>query len=193
MLVAAAGMAYLTQLGVSSTYTTVVLPALLLTAIGLGLVFPAATNGATAGLGEDDAGVGSAMVNTTQQIGGSIGIALLNTMATSAAASYLAGKPHTLDVAAHAAVHGYTVAFWCAAGIFALGALLAAFVLRGRTTSPTAAKRPAEGGGSDRERDGAVPGAAAAPPRPAPARFRRGFGSSREGRQESVRKPRVRR
>lgn len=136
MVVASAGMAYLTTLGVGSSYAAVVMPGLLVAAAGFGLVFPAVTNSATAGLGEDGTGVGSAMVNTTQQIGGSLGIALLNTMATSAASSYLASKPHTLAVAADAAVHGYTVAFWWAAGIFALGALLAAFVLPGSHIKP---------------------------------------------------------
>jgi EmrB/QacA subfamily drug resistance transporter len=130
MAIATAGMLLLTRLGVNSSYATEVLPALTVVAIGLGFVFPAATNGATAGIAPDDAGVGSAMVNTTQQIAGSIGIALLNTIATSAATSYLNGKPPTAAIAADAAVHGYTTAFWWTAAIFLAGTITALIVLR---------------------------------------------------------------
>ena len=78
----------------------------------------------------EDAGVASAMVNTTQQIGGSLGTALLSTLAASAATTFAAGKAATPDVMASAAVHGYTTAFWWSAGIFAAGALICGLLLR---------------------------------------------------------------
>jgi EmrB/QacA subfamily drug resistance transporter len=130
MLFAGAAMLLLTRLGTNSSYLSDVLPALLLTGVGVGLVSPPATNTATAGTAPSDAGIASAMVNTSQQIGGSIGAALLNTLAASATTAYLVTRPHTASASAHAAVHGYTTAFWWAAGIFFAGAILSALVLK---------------------------------------------------------------
>src|SRR3954454_9707457 len=78
-----------------------------------------------------DAGVASAMVNTSQQVGGSIGTALLSTLAASAVTSFVEGKQPTAAVMADAAVTGYTPAFLVAAGIFAAGAVICGLVLRG--------------------------------------------------------------
>jgi hypothetical protein len=130
MLLAALGMVILAQLGVHSTYVGHILPALLVTGAGLGLIFAPAINTATLGVSQEDAGVASATVNSCQQVGGSIGTAFLNTIATTAVTSYLVGKSLTPLVAAQAAVHGYTVAFWWAAGIFLLGAVVAGTLLR---------------------------------------------------------------
>jgi EmrB/QacA subfamily drug resistance transporter len=130
MLLAAIGMVILAQLGVHSTYVAHILPALLVTGLGLGLIFAPSINTATLGVSQDDAGVASATVNSCQQVGGSIGTAFLNTIATTAVTSYLVGKSVTPLVAAQAAVHGYTVAFWWAAGIFLLGAVVSGTLLR---------------------------------------------------------------
>jgi EmrB/QacA subfamily drug resistance transporter len=130
MLVAAAGMVMLTGVAVHSTYAANVLPALLLTGVGIGLVMAPAMNSATLGVESSDAGVASAMVNTMQQVGGSVGTALLSTLAASATSGFAAGKLHTPTVAAQAAVHGYTAAFWWSAGIFALGAIVCGLLLR---------------------------------------------------------------
>jgi MFS family permease len=78
-------------------------------------------------------GIASAMVNTSQQVGGSVGIALLSTIFASAVASYAASHLHTAGLADAAAVHGYTTAFWWAVGTFALGFLLALLILPGRS------------------------------------------------------------
>jgi len=80
-----------------------------------------------------EAGIASAMVNTSQQVGGSVGTSLLSTIFASAVASYTAGHLHIRDLPDAAAVHGYTTAFWWAVGIFALGFLLAMLILPGRT------------------------------------------------------------
>jgi hypothetical protein len=87
-------------------------------------------NTATLGVDGDDAGVGSATVNTAQQVGGSLGTALLNTVATTATTTFLAGKAASPAIVAAAAVHGYTTAFWWAGAIFAAGALLTSVLLR---------------------------------------------------------------
>jgi predicted MFS family arabinose efflux permease len=126
MVLAAGGMVLLAQLGVDSTYAAHVLPGLLVSGVGIGLVMAPAMNTGTLGVDEGGAGVASATVNTMQQIGGSLGTALLSTLAASAAGSFLAGTPST----AAAAVHGYTTAFWWAAGIFLAGALVAGVLLR---------------------------------------------------------------
>jgi hypothetical protein len=95
------------------------------------LVFPAAISLSTARLHDDDNGVGGALVNTTQQVGGSVGLALLSTLAASAATAYL--KSHhgpTATVLAHANVHSYAVAYWIAAAIFAAGAAMIGVLYR---------------------------------------------------------------
>ncbi|MBV9449822.1 MAG: hypothetical protein JO345_28415 [Streptosporangiaceae bacterium] len=87
-------------------------------------------NTATYGADQADAGVASAMVNTCQQIGGSIGTALLNTIAAGALSSYLLSHGHSLQAQAGGAVHSYVVAFWVAAAIFAGAAVLCGLILR---------------------------------------------------------------
>jgi EmrB/QacA subfamily drug resistance transporter len=130
MALAAVAMMLLTGVGVDTSYVTHVLPALIIAGLGFGLIFAPSMATATGGVQSEDAGVASAMVNTTQQIGGSLGTALLSTLAASAATTFAAGKAATPAVAAGAAVHGYTTAFWWSAGIFAAGALICGLLLR---------------------------------------------------------------
>jgi EmrB/QacA subfamily drug resistance transporter len=130
MLLAAAGMLYLTGVSVDSSYAPDVLPGLLVGGLGMGFIMATSMSTATLGVRAADAGVASAMVSTGQQIGGSIGTALLSTFGSTAATSYLSGKPHTADVAAQAAVHGYTTAFWISAGIYLTGAVVCGTLLR---------------------------------------------------------------
>ncbi|HEV2347369.1 MAG TPA: MFS transporter [Actinocrinis sp.] len=141
MVMAAGAMAWLTGIGVTTSYPAHILGPLLLMGIGLGLVMAPAMNTATLGVDPDDAGVASAMVNTMQQIGGSIGTALLNTLAASAASAYLVGKRPTPDVLAQAQLHSYTTTFWWSAGIFAAGAIICGLLLRPgvRAADPNAA------------------------------------------------------
>jgi hypothetical protein len=95
-------------------------------------VFAPATDFAVRGVEEGDAGVASGLVNASNQVGGSLGLALLSTLAATATTHYLAGKHPTPSVLAHAAVHGYTTGFWWAAGFFAAGALLTGLLMHGR-------------------------------------------------------------
>jgi EmrB/QacA subfamily drug resistance transporter len=142
LFLAAIGMVLLTGLGTRSTYAAHVLPGLLVLGVGIGLVSAPAMNTATLGVDGDDAGVGSATVNTAQQVGGSLGTALLNTVATTAATTLLAGKAASPVVAAEAAVHGYTTAFWWAAAIFAAGAVVCGLLLRSGAPSLEPAHLP---------------------------------------------------
>jgi MFS family permease len=142
MTIGAIGMLYLTRLDLSSTYAANVLPPLMILGVGMGTIMPAAIQTATYGVDGKFAGVASALVNTSQQVGGSIGTALLNTLAATAAANYLAEHvPPTATVAAEAAVHSYSVAYRWDAGIFIFGAVLAALLFRRRpktTVEPAA-------------------------------------------------------
>jgi hypothetical protein len=128
MLLAAGGIVLLTPLGVDSTYAAHVLSGLLV--IGLGLASATAMGTATLGVRPDDAGVASATVNTMQQNGGSIGTALLSTLAASATSSYAAAHATATDAMAQAAAHGYTTAFWWSAAIFAAGAIVSGLLIR---------------------------------------------------------------
>jgi len=132
MLIGAGSMVFLTGIGVDTAYVSHVLPGLITLGMGMGLIFAPAMSTATYGVRPSDAGVASAMVNTAQQVGGSIGTALLSTLAASAASAYVtdSGGRATETVMAQAAVHSYTTAFWWAAGIFTVGAAVAALVLR---------------------------------------------------------------
>ena len=93
-------------------------------------------NTATYGTDRADAGVASAMVNTNQQVGGSIGTALLNTIAASALTSYVLAHGRSPLALAAAAVHSYTVAFWVSAGILAGSAVVCGLVLASGTLAP---------------------------------------------------------
>jgi EmrB/QacA subfamily drug resistance transporter len=130
MLIAAGGMLWFTGLSTSSTYAGGVLFPLMATGAGIGLSMAPSMNVATAGVARRDAGVASATVNTAQQIGGSIGTALLSSIAANAASSFTAGKAQTPQVIAEAAVHSYTTAFGWAAGIFLLGAIICGLLLK---------------------------------------------------------------
>jgi len=139
MLIAAGGMVWLTRIGVHSGYAADILGPLLVIGLGVGQVVAPAVNTGTFGVAPYDAGVASATINAGQQLGGSIGTALLNTIVASATASYLAShlNPGTV-VAGHpgaalvqqSLVHGYTVGFWWTAGIFAAGAVVCGTLLR---------------------------------------------------------------
>jgi hypothetical protein len=120
----------LTRIGVDTAYATHVLPSLVLIGAGFGLTVAASFATATLGVPARDSGVASAMVNTSQQVGGSIGTALLSTLAVSAANDFLADRGPTAEVVRQAAVEGYVTAFWWAAAIFAVGALVCGSLLR---------------------------------------------------------------
>ncbi|MEU9451993.1 MFS transporter [Streptomyces sp. NPDC048277] len=123
-LVAALGMLLLTQLDVNSSYPLLVLPGQLLFGIGLGLAFTPSMSLATHGVDDRETGVASAMINASQQLGGSIGTALLNTIAASTTASWLASHSGGADLADRAAVHGYATAVWWTVGILLLAGLV---------------------------------------------------------------------
>src|SRR6478752_1243516 len=129
MLLGGGAMAYLTQLTVTSSYAVDIVPALVAMGLGFGMIFAPAINTATAGVARQDSGVASALVNTMQQVGGSIGTAALSTVALTATASYLVAHHTGPQAPAIAATHGYTLAFAVSAALLGLGLALALVLL----------------------------------------------------------------
>ena len=112
------------------SYAAHVLPYIILLGFGFGLSLAPSFSTGTLGLAPHDAGVGSATLNTAQQVGGSIGTALLNTLAASAATAYLVGRAVTPENLKTAALHSYTTAFLWSSLIFVVGGVVAGLVLR---------------------------------------------------------------
>ncbi len=131
LCLSAVGLGIFTLLGVHSTYVGLVLPAIIIVSVGMGMSFVAMSSTSLLGVEPEDAGVASALVNATQQTGGSLGAALINTIATGATASYLA--IHGTSAAAEKAgsIHGYTTAFTFSAIMLALAAVTAFTLIRG--------------------------------------------------------------
>jgi MFS family permease len=121
------GMVVLTQLPVHGTYAGDLLPGLIPMSIGMGLTFVPVTLLGTGGVSEDDAGLASGLFNTAQQVGGSLGLAILSTLAASQTSSVLRGAG-----ALAARVSGYHVAFAAAAIMLGAGALIMVLALRRR-------------------------------------------------------------
>ena len=130
LLVGAASLFGLHQVGLHSSYVSHVLPYLIVLGIGSGLSVAPAFSTGTLGLAPQDAGVGSATLNTAQQVGGSIGTALLNTLAASAATSYLIGRTRSPAIIQVAFLRGETTAFFWSGVAFAAGAIVAGLVLK---------------------------------------------------------------
>jgi EmrB/QacA subfamily drug resistance transporter len=130
MLLGGAAMVWFAQLEPGSSYAGHVLPALIVAGFGLGSIFATTIATATLGIEARDMGVASSLVNTMQQVGGSVGTAMLSSIFSTAVGSYLDGKRPTPQLLDEAAVHGYTVAFWVAAGIFAVGAVAVGMLVK---------------------------------------------------------------
>jgi predicted MFS family arabinose efflux permease len=126
---AALGLLWLSRITPSTSYVAHVLPAELLISLGMGTAFVPMSSTALFRVSPHDAGVASATLNTSQQIGGSLGTALLNTLAASATVTYLATRARTPSNVVAAQVHGYSVGFLVGAGFLVIGALSALFLV----------------------------------------------------------------
>ena len=134
MVVAAAGLFYLSRVTVDGSYWTDLFPGLVLMAFGMGNTFVPITLIATTNVDEHDAGLASGLFNTSQQVGGALGLAVLSTLAADRTASYLAGLGHQPGPQEQAAglVEGFQVAFTSAAILVTVGAIILALLLRSR-------------------------------------------------------------
>jgi len=128
MVLGCLALAYLSLINVDSSYVSGVLPGLILMGFAMGMVMAPSMNTATAGVKPQDSGVAAALVSTMQQVGGSIGTAALSTIAASVTTSYLAGHSGGSRLAQIAATHGYVVVFMISAGLFGVGAVMAAML-----------------------------------------------------------------
>ena len=133
LVAAILGMLWLTQIDLESTFVSHVLPAQILISVGMAGVFVPASSTALVGIDPRDAGVGSALLNTTQQIGGSLGTALLNTVYASAVTGYLAANldptnPADRIVQLESLLQGYQVSYFWGTGML-VAALVAAVVM----------------------------------------------------------------
>jgi EmrB/QacA subfamily drug resistance transporter len=157
-LVAAVGMLLLTQLEIDTSYAAVLLPGMLLLGLGMGTAFMPAMSMATQGVRPQDAGVASAMVNTSQQVGGAIGTALLNTIAASATASYITdhiggatSRTQQQLVQLQGQVQGYTSAIWFAVGILVAAGVIALTLVNAGRPGATAPAASGDGEGAEEE------------------------------------------
>ena len=137
LCLSAIGLGLFTLLGVNSTYVGLVLPAIVIVSVGMGLSFVGMSSTSLLGVKQEDAGVASALVNTTQQTGGSLGAALINTIATGATASYLAIHGNSAAAQKAGSIHGYTTAFTFSAIMLGLAAVAAFTLIRAPKATPS--------------------------------------------------------
>ncbi|MFJ8082468.1 MFS transporter [Streptomyces sp. NPDC096205] len=137
LTLAAGGLAVLATIDVDAPYAGRVLPGICMMGLGLGVTFMAAISTATGRVAPQEQGAASATLNTMQQVGGSVGTALLNTIAAGVTTDWLADHridptrqtPQVRAALAEATVHGYSVATWISAGIMLLAALVAGVLI----------------------------------------------------------------
>ncbi|HVX21586.1 MAG TPA: MFS transporter [Acidimicrobiales bacterium] len=132
LVAAAIGCGLLTRIGVDSSFAAAVLPTEVIMSVGLGLCFVPMSSTALIGVNPHDAGVASATLNMSQQVGGSLGTALLNTIYATAVSSFIVAHGHSAAVLAEAPVHGYTIGFWVSTALLAASALVALMFIRAR-------------------------------------------------------------
>jgi MFS family permease len=107
-------------------------PAFIISGLGLALAFVPMSIGGLTGVRQADAGVASGLINTTQQIGGAIGVAVVTTVATTFTTHYVHAHPGTNAFSGAGLTHGFQAAFYVLAGLAGLGAVLAALMLESK-------------------------------------------------------------
>jgi predicted MFS family arabinose efflux permease len=144
MVTSAVGLLMLRGIEAGGSYWTDLLPGILVIAAGLGLTFVPLTLIATSGVRDDDAGLASGLFNTSQQVGGALGLAILTTVANSYTSSLLGDLPGapTAEQQASAVVEGFQRGFVAGAGLMAVGAVLLAVLVRKRDMDAVEVDRP---------------------------------------------------
>jgi EmrB/QacA subfamily drug resistance transporter len=138
MTMLTAGVAYFTQVSVGGSYLADLLPGFLLISVGLGFSFVPISIAALAGVQPSDAGLASGLINTSQQIGGALGVAILSTIATTTTDDAVAAG----DAVPFALTDGFQAAFLAAAGIALVGILVSLFIVRREDLAPHEAIEP---------------------------------------------------
>jgi EmrB/QacA subfamily drug resistance transporter len=139
MLLLGGGLVYFTQVSVGGSYVTDLLPGFLLIGVGLGFSFVPVSIAALAGVTGKDAGLASGLINTSQQIGGAVGLAILTTIATTRTDRLLASG----EAAPQALTEGFRLAFWAGAGFAALSLIATLLALKREDLALPAAPEPA--------------------------------------------------
>ncbi len=129
LVLAAGSLVLLAQLPADGHYFWDVFPAFVISAVGLAFTFIPLTIAALMGVQESEAGVASGLLNTTQQIGGAIGLAAASTIATTFTAHYVTDHPGTSALSGPALTYGFQITFYVLAGVAALAAVLAAVLI----------------------------------------------------------------
>ena len=131
LAISAVGAILLAQAGVGTSYAALPLPALILLGVGLGLSVVVATSIGQQGVDQKDAGTAGAMNSVSQQIGSAIGVAVISTFVATATTTYLTSHP--AGGAAEATVHGFSVGYWWAAGVYVVAAVICGLLIRPKT------------------------------------------------------------
>ncbi|HEX5250937.1 MAG TPA: MFS transporter [Gaiellales bacterium] len=135
MALTTAGLLYFSQVSVNGSYLTDLAPGFILAGVGLGFSFVPVTIAALVGVEMNDAGIASGIINTSQQIGGALGTAILSTVAFTRVSDYLTSHSPAPDLLLRADVDGFSIAFLVGAGLAALG-LLATLTMVPRGVAP---------------------------------------------------------
>ena len=139
MTALSAGLLYFTQVSVDGSYIADLLPGFLLISVGIGFSFVPISIAALAGVEASEAGLASGLINTSQQIGGALGIAALTSIATSTTSANVADGASVPS----ALTDGFQSAFYGAAGVAVLGVLVSLLFVRGRDLTDAVAAEPA--------------------------------------------------
>jgi fucose permease len=139
-VIAASGLYWLSRIPVDGSYVSDILPGLLVALVGLGGVFTGLTTAANAGVGEDKAGLAAGLLNTGQQLGGVLGLAILSALATARTDSLLQGGH---DTVAQAATHGYQRALMAGAAFVLAATVVALLAPNRRQSEPVIEEEPA--------------------------------------------------
>ena len=132
----AAALILFARLPVDGHYLTDLLPAFLLSGVGLALAFVPMSIGGLTGVRQAEAGIASGLINTTQQVGGAIGVAVATTVATTFTTRFVEAHPGASPVGGAALTHGFQIAFYVLAGLAVVGAVLAAVLIESKPASP---------------------------------------------------------
>jgi EmrB/QacA subfamily drug resistance transporter len=134
LALSAAALVLFARLPVHGHYFTDLLPAFLISGVGLALAFVPMSIGGLTGVRQEDAGIASGLINTTQQIGGAIGVAVATTVATTFTNHFVSAHPHSSALGGPALTHGFQIAFYVLAAVALLGAALAGLLVESRRT-----------------------------------------------------------
>jgi EmrB/QacA subfamily drug resistance transporter len=142
LAVSAAALVLFARLPVHGHYWTDLFPAFLLSGIGLAMAFVPMAIGGLTGVRQAEAGIASGLINTSQQIGGAIGVAVVTTVATTATTHFVVDHPGSTALSGAALTHGFQIAFYVLAGLAVLGAILAAVLVEARPADVTEPGEP---------------------------------------------------